>query len=609
MRKHWLNLCVVLFLSAGFSFQSMQADAGTLHTYIPTGSDYRADTLQRFAQAAVQHDTNGVVEILVIPITFATDPFNISNGERQQNLTLADTRRGQVENACNAVKRSGQTCHVVLAPVLVRADAYLQSNLDLFVPELDGMYVLGGDQTIAMQVVANTPFEERMAGAFNAGAVISGNSAGAAVESLNMIGGYTGNNGPENGFQQGSVDLWLPEGPNDVTRGLSFGITNAIFEQHTFQRGRIARLINTSFTTGLLGLGADAGTAMAVVNEATLTDVVGETAAIVIDLQTYNATGRFAGPTNSLAIHGLTTHLIPPGGFGYDITKRRPLVDGHSLPAPTITGRSFNALHLPSGSGPLILAGDLRSDLSGSVTQRFVALSGGQSARLVVLTFGYAKNTDAQADAKVFASALQSQVTNPVQWFVVDSKMNQAAVQSAIANASGILVTAPDQSLVLSAFASTPNITSAIKNVWAGGKVLLADNAAAAALGQATSVDATPSSSSLEDDSQGDFLFSGVSIQPGLNWIPGVAVEPRMVMDRHWGRVYNHLYRNHALLGLGVDVNTAIEFTTTGTKVWGKNTVVVFDGRYASYGLGTNNALSERYVILDTYVEGDAIVP
>ena len=107
----------------------------------------------------------------------------------------------------------------------------------------------------------------------------------------------------------------------------------------------------------------------------------------------------------------------------------------------------------------------------------------------------------------------------------------------------------------------------------------------------------------------GDFLFSGVSIQPGLNWIPGVAVEPRMVMDRHWGRAYNHLYRNHACLGLGVDVNTAIEFTATGAKVWGKNTVVVFDGRYASYALGTNGALSERYVLLDTYVEGDAITP
>ncbi|HLO31877.1 MAG TPA: hypothetical protein VK249_22195 [Anaerolineales bacterium] len=174
MRKHWLHLCLTLFLIASFNFESVQADAGTLHTYIPIGSDYRGDTLQRFAQAAAQHDTNGTVDILVIPITFATDPFNISNGERQQNLTLADTRRGQVETACNAAKLPGQTCRALLAPVLVRSDAYLQANLDLFAPGLDGMYILGGDQTIAMQVVANTPFEERMASAFNAGAVVSG---------------------------------------------------------------------------------------------------------------------------------------------------------------------------------------------------------------------------------------------------------------------------------------------------------------------------------------------------------------------------------------------------------------------------------------------------
>ena len=609
MRKHWLNLGVVLFLIAGFNYQSVQADAGILHTYIPIGSDYQEDTLQRFAQAAVGHDTDGVVDILVIPITFATDPFNISNGERQQNLTLADTRRGQVENACNAVKRADQTCHVVLAPVLVRSDAYLPGNLNLFPAELDGMYVLGGDQTIAMQVVANTPFEQRMANAFNAGAVISGNSAGDAVESLNMIAGYTGNNGPENGFQQGSVDLWLPNGPDDVTRGLSFGITNAIFEQHTFQRGRIARLINTVFTTGLLGIGADAGTAVAITNEETLTDVVGETAAIVIDIEAYNARGCFAGPTNSLAIHGLATHLIPPGEFGFDITHRRPLVDGHPLAAPTITGRSFNALHLPVGTAPLILTGDLRGDLSGSVIQRFVELSGGANARLLVLTLGYARNTDAQADAKAFATALQPQATNPVQWFVVDSKANQSAIQSAITDATGILVTAPDQSLVLKAFSNVPNITSALRKAWTSGKVLLADNAAAAALGQATSVDATPTSASLEDDSQGDFLLNGVTIQPGLNWIPDVAVEPRMVMDRHWGRLYNHLYCNHALLGLGIDVNTAVEFTATVAKVWGKNTITVLDGRYATYALGTNGALSERYVLLDTYVEGDAVAP
>jgi cyanophycinase-like exopeptidase len=219
---------------------------------------------------------------------------------------------------------------------------------------------------------------------------------------------------------------------------------------------------------------------------------------------------------------------------------------------------------------------------------------------------GYAKSTDAQVDAKAYATALQSQVINPVQWFVVDSKVNQTALQNAIDNATGILVTSPDQSRVMNAFAG---ISVALRNVWAGGTVILADNAAAAALGEKLSVDATPTSSSLEGDSMRDFLASGVIIQSGLNWIPGVAVEPRMVMDRHWGRAYNHLYRNHALLGLGVDVNTAIEFTATGANVWGKNTVTVFDGRYATYALGTNGALSERYVLLDTYVEGDALMP
>ena len=606
MKRHWLQLCLIVLLIASFNFQSVQAEAGTVHTYVPIGSGYSSATLQLFARQAVQHDTDGTVEILVIPITFATNAFSISNGERQQNLTLADNRRGLVETACNAVKLPSQTCHAVLAPVLVRDDAYLQSNLDLFPAQLDGMYILGGDQTIAMLVVANTPFEAKMADAFNAGAAVGGNSAGAAVESLNMIGGYTGNNGPENGFQKGSVDLWLPEGGEDVTRGLSFGMTSAVLDQHEFQRGRIARLINTSFTTGLLGIGADADTGMVIVNEETLSDVTGSTSVIIIDQFTYNATGQFAGPTNSLAIHGLTTHLVPPGGFGYDITHRRPLVDGHPLPAPWVAGRAFDALHLPSSAyGSLILAGDLRSDLSGIVTQRFVAQSGGSNARLLVLTLGYAKNTDAQADAKAYAAALQSQVTNPVQWFVVDSK-NQTAVQNAISNATGILVTSPDQSRVMNALSG---ISPALRNAWAGGKVVLADNAAAAALGQAVSVDPPPTSAGIEGDSVEDFLLNGVTVQTGLNWIPGIAVEPRMVMDRHWGRAYNHLHRNHSLLGLGVDVNTAIEFTATGATVWGKNTVVVFDGRNASYGLGTNDALSERYVLLDTYVEGDAIAP
>lgn len=609
MLKNFWSITLLLALLTTTAAQPAWAAQLPTHTLIPIGSDYRADTLQRFARAAAQRDTNGVVDLLVLPITFATDAEQIKNGERQQNLTLANERRALIETACNAVKAAPQSCRVVLAPVLTRPDALLPGNLDLFVADLDGMYILGGDQTIAMRVVANTPFEERMINAFNLGAVVSGNSAGAAVESRNMINGYVGNFGPENGFQQGIVDLWLYEGPTDATRGLSFGSSNAIFEQHTFQRGRIARLLNATFSTSLLGIGVDAETGAAIVNEAMLTDVTGATAAIVADLQSYGATGRFAGPTNSLALHKVATHLIPPGAFGYDLLQRRPLINGAALPPPNLAGRNFNALRLPAGYGPLLVAGDLSGDRAGAVAQRFVALSGGSSAQLVVLTIGYTKNNLAQADAKAWAAALQPQVTNPVRWFVVDAKVDQSAVQSALAGASGVLITAPEQALVLNALASAPAITTAVRNGWSQGKVLLADNAVAAALGTATSVDPTPTADSLETDSMNDFLATGVTVQPGLNWLPGVAIEPRLVLERHWGRLYNHLARNATLLGLGVDANSAVEVTPAGATVWGANTAVILDGRLASYAQGTNGALSARYVVLDSYVHGDALLP
>src|SRR5688500_18888296 len=119
MYKPWLKLFVFLFLLTGLNFHTVLAAIAPMHTYVLIGSGYSSDTLQLFAREAVQHDTNGVVDILVIPITYATNAFNITNGERQQNLTLADNRRGLVESACNAVKLSSQSCRAVLAPVLV----------------------------------------------------------------------------------------------------------------------------------------------------------------------------------------------------------------------------------------------------------------------------------------------------------------------------------------------------------------------------------------------------------------------------------------------------------------------------------------------------------
>ncbi len=578
--------------------------------FVPIGASYDADTLQRFAQEAATHDTSGHVLILVLPISYATDAFSITNGERKKNLTLADTRRGQIETACNVVKSAGQTCEADLVPVLTRSDTSLASNLAYFTPDVDGLFVLGGDQTIAMMVVADTAFEQAMADAYAAGAAVGGNSAGDAVQSVNMIGGYTGANGPDEGMRQGAVDLWASSGVHDQTRGLIFGLANAITEQHVYQRGRIGRAINVAFTTGLPILGMDADTGGVVLDETTLTDVVGYTSGIVIDPLTYAASGHFGGPTSSLSVRGMATHVLPPSTYGYDFATHEPTLGGTALAAPSISGRTYPTITTPTGSGPLFLAGGIADAAGGAVGQRFVATSGGAAARLVVLTTGYPKYTDAQATAKAIASALQPGVTADVEWFVLDRRADVPAITAAVADATGILVTAPDQSLVLGALAAQPAVVSAIQGRWTSGAAsLLADDAAAAALGPWLTTDAPPTSSSIEPDSQADFLASGTTIAAGLGWFGGIVAEPRVLPDRHWGRLYHLLSAQPSLLGVGIDRGTALEIGGGSATVRGDSVAVVLDGRLATFGLGSNGALAARWVVLDSFIDGEALTP
>lgn len=611
--SHLLPARPLLLLLAAVSLAIWPAAAaGTpapSRTLLPIGSGYSVETLQRFAQAAVEHDTTGNVDLLVLPITFGTSAETTSPSERRKNLDLADRRRGQLEDACNAVRLPSQRCRATLVPMLIRADAFLQSNLDLFTPDVDGIYILGGDQTVAMRVVAETPTEQRMAELYAAGAVVGGNSAGAAVESLTMIAGYTGSNGPDEGFQQGSVEIWAPDGPGDIERGLSFGIDDVVLDQHVLQRGRIGRLVSTAFTTGQLGVGADADTGATIVDEARIADVAGRSAAFVADLQTYGASGRYAGPSGSLAIRRVATHVIPTGGFGYDLQQRRPLLGGQPLPAPSLGGRSFDALRTPAGSGPLLLGGGLAGDLGGAAAGRFVTRSGGAGARIVVLTVGYPRPADGRAAARDHAQALQVGVAAPVQWFALDDRYDTVAALSALNGASGIWLTAPDQSRVIGALAVAAPVRDAALARWRAGATLLADNAAAAAFGARIAAEApSPATiAELEEEAISDFRPGDVAITAGLGVLPGVAVEPRLMPERRWGQLYNLVAAPASALGLGIDTGTALELSPSYATVYGDSVALTLDGRQASFGVGANGALRASYVILDTFVDGERI--
>src|SRR6478735_4857872 len=125
MRTSGIRRFLGLGLAAGLivGVQAPAAIALPTTTLVPIGSDYQPDTLQLFAREAAARDTNGTVHLLVLPITYSLSADGTTKSERKKNLTLADNRRGQIEDACNAVRAGSQACDVDLIPVVVRSDA------------------------------------------------------------------------------------------------------------------------------------------------------------------------------------------------------------------------------------------------------------------------------------------------------------------------------------------------------------------------------------------------------------------------------------------------------------------------------------------------------
>ena len=158
-----------------------------------------------------------------------------------------------------------------------------------------------------------------MAAAYRRGVVFSGTSAGDAVESRNMIFGFTDTGSQDNELQQGSVLVWWGD-DNDLERGLSFGSTATILDQHFYQMGRFGRLLNVVAQSddrfggaSRLGAGVDLATGIRLINDALLSDVWGASSAAIIDGETAGATHSWKGPQRTLSARGLLTHLIPSG--------------------------------------------------------------------------------------------------------------------------------------------------------------------------------------------------------------------------------------------------------------------------------------------------------
>ena len=588
----------------GASTGAAAADPVTT-TLVPIGSDYQADTLQLFARQAAERPnaTDEQVHILVLPITYSLSADSTTKSERKKNLTFAENRRSQINAACETVKAAEQSCLTELVPVLVRSDAVAFDPAPYFTSDLDGMYVLGGDQTVAMNTVHDTPLEAAMTTAFNEGAVFGGNSAGAAVQSTDMINGYNGNNGPAESLQEDAVQVCFDEGATTCEGGMPFGFADLITDQHVFEYGRTGRSLNVAVSTGKPVLGLDAATGAVVDNYIDLYDVTGDTLAYVIDPTAYDSTEAYGGPNDTLRTGDVAMHLLPPGS-GFDFASMTPSQGAAVIEQPDIAGRTYSIA--ATGAGTLYLSGGILGGDTGFVGDTFVGDAGGETARIVVLAAGFAKSGDAQADAKAIAAALAPSVES-VTWFALDSRTKNDEAIAAINDATGIVVTGRDRSLVLDQLAASP-AWAAARTAWANGTALLADDAAAAAAG--TTFAAEAPAADVESGATEDAIVGNVTIANGLGLVSGLAVEPRLLPDQLWPQLFQITRASgEDAVGAGIDVGTAIRVDGTSATAIGDSAVVIVDGRDATWTTGGNGAIGAAWLLLDTFVNGNAIAP
>ena len=595
-----VRLLTVAATAAALAFAGTAAAAEGDRVMTPIGGGYETPTLEGFGLAAAEGASGPTVDLVVVPSAYGDAP-----ADRAENLALAQERTDQVDAACDAVVPAPYTgCTATLAVLLDRADAMDPANAQALAdPATDGVYILGGDQGLAMQVLADSPAEAAMQAASDRGAVVGGTSAGAAVESLSMINGYVGDLGPEDGLRQGSTLMWWGD-DGDAERGLAFGSTAAIYDQHFYQRGRFGRTISTIATAderagsagSPVGVGVDYGTGVRSTGDRTLSGVFGQGSAALVDYETLGATHRWVGDPAVLSARGILTHLLTTGS-SYDLATRTYSRGGTALPNPADTPWTPPA---DTHQGTLVLGGG-DAPATGVADAVAAARQGGvaKGDRIVVVAVG------AKKSANPYVKAVKA-----AGWTGTVSTAAYGTKQPDVSGARAVLLVADDP-VALGARLSEPAFRSWAGGVLASQRVVMTDGAMTGALGERYSPKRrSTSDADREDLGIASFRAGDAAWQPGLGVVDATLV-PWLNTDFGWGRLYEGVSADPATLAVGINAGSSVTLPAPGGDPAGTTggSVVVADGRSGTYWTADNGAIGASGVVLDVFGPGERLVP
>lgn len=222
---------------------------------------------------------------------------------------------------------------------------------------------------------------------------------------------------------------------------------------------------------------------------------------------------------------------------------------------------------MDEGKGQLVIIGGAE-DKEGEckILREFVRRAGGVSAKIVVMTAATELPREVGENYTRVFERLGVEDIRIVDTVTRDDATSSTSL-AAINKATGVFFTGGDQSRITSIIKDT-ELDATIHKRYAEGMVIGGTSAGAAVM---------PDMMIVEGDSETHPRVEVVQMGPGMGFLPGIVVDQHFAQRGRLGRLLSALIQQPAVLGFGIDENTAVIVKGNEFEVIGEGAITVID--------------------------------
>lgn len=214
----------------------------------------------------------------------------------------------------------------------------------------------------------------------------------------------------------------------------------------------------------------------------------------------------------------------------------------------------------------VIIGGAEDRDGDCQILREFIRCAGGTKARVVIITAATELPREVGENyIRVFERLGAEDVR------IIDTTSREDASSStsleAIAKSTGVFFTGGDQARITSILKGT-EIDTAIHKRYSEGMVVGGTSAGAAVM---------PDIMIVEGDSETNPRINVVDMGPGMGFLPGVVIDQHFSQRGRLGRLISALAQQPAVLGFGIDENTAMVVHDDQFEVIGQGCITIVD--------------------------------